>query len=275
MIDFIGIGAQKSGTSWVYACLYEHPEICAPIKEIHFFSRSRFSKGKEWYENHFRSCDQGRQRGEFSTSYLYSEEAAVRIKDMYPSVKLIVILRHPASRAYSHYQNAIKAGEIVKSTSFEVFAAQEPSVIAQGLYTKQLRRYFKLFPKEQMLILMYEDSKKDPRAFIKQIYSFLGVDTLFVPSMLFSSVNVARTPKAVWVDRVMHHIAEFLRKKGLHKMVWHIRNFGIPDIVRSFNTQEKKAQTTLDLSSYNKYFKDDVRELNVLLERDVTTYWNI
>ena len=50
MVDFIGIGAQKAGTSWVYACLYEHPEICAPIKEIHFFSRSRFTKGREWYD---------------------------------------------------------------------------------------------------------------------------------------------------------------------------------------------------------------------------------
>jgi hypothetical protein len=70
MINFIGIGAQKSGTSWAYTCLYDHPEVCAPIKEIHFFSRPRFSQGKEWYERHFGSCGEGKLRGEFSTSYL-------------------------------------------------------------------------------------------------------------------------------------------------------------------------------------------------------------
>ena len=101
MIDFIGLGAQKAGTSWVYACLYEHPEIHAPIKELHFFSRDRFSKGKDWYESHFSHRKEGQKVGEFSTSYLYSKETPERIKELYPEVKLIAIVRNPVTRAYS------------------------------------------------------------------------------------------------------------------------------------------------------------------------------
>ncbi|MCR4285481.1 MAG: sulfotransferase, partial [Candidatus Kaiserbacteria bacterium] len=70
MINFIGLGAQKSGTSWAYTCLYEHPEVCIPVKEIHFFSRPRYAEGKEWYEAHFKKCAEGKLRGEWSTSYL-------------------------------------------------------------------------------------------------------------------------------------------------------------------------------------------------------------
>ncbi len=117
MVDFIGVGAQKSGTSWAYACLYEHPEICAPVKEIHFFSRPRYEEGKEWYEGHFKKCEEGLLRGEFSTSYLYSEESPERIHACYPNAKLIAILRNPIDRAYSQYRNTIKAGDISEAVS--------------------------------------------------------------------------------------------------------------------------------------------------------------
>src|SRR5438045_5070609 len=89
--DFIGIGAQRTGTSWIYACLYEHPEICMPRKEINFFSRERnWTRGFEWYEQIFAECPSRTIAGEFSTSYLSDAQAPARIKDRYPAVRLIV-----------------------------------------------------------------------------------------------------------------------------------------------------------------------------------------
>ncbi len=278
MIDFIGVGAQKSGTSWAYACLYEHPEICAPVKEIHFFSRPRYSEGKAWYETHFKKCEAGKLKGEFSTSYLYSKEAPARIRNCYPEAKLIAILRNPVTRAYSQYRNAIKAGEIPETMTFEAYCGQETSVTEQGLYTAQLERYFALFPKEQMLVLIYEDIKKDPIAFMKRIYAFLGIDTNFVSSMIHDEINVARTPKLVPVDRGMHHLAEFLRRHGLDKLVHLIRKAGLPDLVRRFNTKAGRVrddQPTYDREALATYFRDDVSRLSTLLHRDLRTEWNI
>lgn len=273
MIDFIGLGAQKSGTSWAYACLYEHPQICAPIKEIHFFSRPRFEKGREWYENHFTKCKEGKIQGEFSTSYLYSKEASERIYALYPDARLIAILRNPAERAYSHYRNAIKAGEIQDTVPFEEFVQLESSVLEQGLYTQQLQRYFAHFRKEQMLVLIYEDIEKDPKAFMRGIYRFLGVDETFISSMLYTEVNIARTPKDVRVDRVMHRIAEFLRKTGFDKLVHAIRKTGLPDFVRKGNT--KKVTSHFNAAKIAPYFVADVQKLSVLLDRDLSTEWNI
>lgn len=195
MVDFIGIGAQRSGTSWVYACLYEHPEICIPIKEIHFFSRPRYENGTLWYEEHFATCGAGKRCGEFSTSYLYSDVTAERIHKHYPEVKILAILRNPITRALSQYGNAIKGGEIPESMTFTEYYTTEKSVLEQGLYAKQLSSYYKYFDPSHILTLIYEDNKKDPEAFIKNIYAFLGVSTDFVPSMLHESINVTRVPK--------------------------------------------------------------------------------
>ena len=274
MIDFIGIGAQKSGTSWAYACLYEHPEICAPVKEIHFFSRPRFEKGREWYESHFKNCDASKCRGEFSTSYLYSEKTPQRIKELYPDIKLIAILRNPVSRAISQYFNAIKAGEIDATISFETYMKDEPSVMEQGLYAEQLERYMNVFKKDQILVLIYEDIRKDPKAFMRSIYQFLGIAEDFESTMLYKEINVARAPRAMSLERFMHHISEVLRKIGLDGFVHGIRKTGLPDFVRKYNTK-KKAEVAIDTNSLKGYFAKDVERLSVALQRDLLTEWNI
>lgn len=273
MINFIGLGAQKSGTSWVYACLYEHPEIHAPIKEIHFFSRARFSEGKEWYERHFVG-NNNRVTGEFSTSYLYSKETPQRIKDLYPEAKLIAIVRNPVDRAISQFKNAQKGGHISSDLSFEEYAREDESVVGQGRYAEQLLRYYALFPKEQILVLVYEDIRKDPQAFISKIYRHVGVRDDFVPSMLTSEINVARMPKLIFIERIMHHVSEFLRAIGLHALVHAIRKSGLPDFVRKGNTKEE-TPLTVDRDALKNAFKDDVQRLSQIMQRDLNTEWNI
>lgn len=273
MIDFIGIGAQKSGTSWVHACLFEHPEVCSPIKEIHFFSRERFAKGKDWYENHFKECSQMKKKGEFSTSYLYSEEAGKRIISMYPDVKTIAVLREPAARAYSQYRNAIKAGEITTETSFDTYLEQEKSCIAQGQYSMQLQRYYKVFDTSQVLVLIYENIAKDPQKFIQAIYWHIGVDETFVPPSLEKQINIARTPKHTKVDSVMHKTAEWLRKHGASHLVHIIKSSGITDAVRSVNTKGDNRDD-FDVTPYKKYFAGDVQQLSDLLGRDLVKEWD-
>jgi len=276
MVDFIGIGAQKCGTSWVYACLYEHPQVCAPVKEIHFFSRDRFSKGKEWYESHFVGCVAGKKSGEYSTSYLYAPEAPERIHRYYPNVKLIAILRDPIARAYSQYGNAIKAGEIKEGVAFEEYVGTERSALEQGRYAEQLDRYLKFFDASQLLVLAYEDSKTDPALFIRTIYTFLGVDPNFVPSMLHSEINVARIPKNIALEKTMHRCAEYLRHHGLDRLVHSIRKLGIPDLVRTFNTKKvQRNKKVFERAQYVSYFSDDVKKLSTMLNRDFVTLWNM
>ncbi len=275
MVDFIGIGAQRSGTSWVYACLYEHPEICIPIKEIHFFSRPRYENGTLWYEEHFATCGAGKRCGEFSTSYLYSDVTAERIHKHYPEVKILAILRNPITRALSQYGNAIKGGEIPESMTFTEYYTTEKSVLEQGLYAKQLSSYYKYFDPSHILTLIYEDNKKDPEAFIKNIYAFLGVSTDFVPSMLHESINVTRVPKNIALEKHMHHFSEFLRRSRLDYLVHLVRRSGLPNVVRRLNTKpaKKEEKPVFDRATLIAYFREDTTELSRMLGRDLVTEW--
>ena len=103
--DFIGIGAAKSGTTWLARNLTAHPEVYVPPrKEINSFDYDDFDANciKD-YKKHFRCSEMIKARGEISTIYLQSERAPPRIQRLLPDVKLIVCLRNPIEQIYSHY----------------------------------------------------------------------------------------------------------------------------------------------------------------------------
>ncbi|MCK5026832.1 MAG: sulfotransferase domain-containing protein [Candidatus Pacebacteria bacterium] len=277
MVDFIGVGAQKAGTSWMYACLYEHPEICVPIKEIHYFSRERnFKKGIGWYEDIFNGCKEGLLKGEFSTTYLYDKKTPEKIKKEFPYAKIIISLRNPVERAYSHYRNEIKGGHIPEDQTFRGAMESDESIVGQGMYYDQVKKYIDLFGKENVLVLILDDSKKDPRGFIKNILEFLNVDTSFTPSMLEREVNIARTPCFVWIERIMMHTAEFLRRIGLGKIVWLIKKGSIPDRVRNMNTkQDAREMKDKIKEELKKEFKEDAQKLSELIGRNVVFLWDL
>ena len=277
MVDFIGLGAQKAGTSWLYTCLYEHPGVYAPVKEIHFFSRDRFKKGIDWYMAQFAKKPAGTIAGEFSTSYLNHPEVPARIAKHCPNAKLIAVLRNPVERAYSEYRNAIKAGEIPKKITFREYLEYRPEALERGLYFKQLSRYYEYFSRVQLHVAIYEDSKKDPLEFVKAVYTFLEIDPEFVPKMLKQYVNITRTPRFVFIDRVIHKVAETLRKIGLHKLVFWVKKSGVTDAVRSVNTEHKATEelSEADRAVLQKYYAKDVHRLSELLNRDLATEWEI
>jgi hypothetical protein len=237
--DFIGLGAQRAGTSWIYSCLYEHPNICIPVKEVHFFSRERnWSKGYEWYEAIFEKCHQDAKTGEFSTSYLSDPATPERIHERYPDVKLIACLRNPLDRAYSNYLNDIMAGFVEPEVTFGEALKEHPGYIERGRYATHLKHYLQVFSMDQILLLIYEDSLKNPLSFVQTIYELIGVDPSFVPSMVDTIVNKGRVPRFVWLDRLLRKASAFLRSKGLHNLWWLAKRAGVGDKIRALNTRE-------------------------------------
>lgn len=235
--DFIGLGAQKAGTSWIYACLHEHPSIYIPEKEMHFFSRDRnWSKGWDWYAKRFNKAGSDQIKGEFSTSYLIDPAAPQRIAKHCSHSKLLVCLRNPVDRAWSGYMNHIRTGTIPKSCSFVEARNLQPDIIEHSRYSEQIQRYLDLSLGDRLVILIYDDLNKNPRKFISEIYRSLEVDEGFVPSHLNRKVNVARAPKSILLEKGMTLISEFLRKCRLEKLVWKIKSSNWPNRIRKWNT---------------------------------------
>jgi hypothetical protein len=146
--DFIIIGAQKCGTSTLYKALLQHPNIVAPIniiapikKEIHFVDiPQNYSKGTRWYKTHFPSnfyrnlykkvLHREFITGESSPGYLYFPHVSKRMKALLPNVKIIVMLRNPVDRAYSHYVHIFRP--LKENLSFEEAVLKEEERIGEG-----------------------------------------------------------------------------------------------------------------------------------------------
>src|SRR3989338_8844309 len=103
-IDFIGVGAMRCGTTWIWQCLIEHPRICSiPKKEVNFFREESYEDRLDEYLAKFSHCPTDSLKGEFTPSYINRLDCAERIKRFFPDVKIIICLRNPIDRAYDQY----------------------------------------------------------------------------------------------------------------------------------------------------------------------------
>ncbi len=194
-VDFIGLGVSKSATSWIHQCLKEHPQIYVPEeKETFFFFREEeYQKGISHYQSFFKNCSPEIVKGEFATPYFLNEKAPSLIKKHFPNVKLMVCLRNPIERVYSHYHFDRLRGK--RPGTFEESLKNVPLYIKHGLYHTHLQRYLKFFP--EVLVLIYEDIDKNPLQFIQRIYDFLKVDSKFVPFSVYQRINPVSKNKTV------------------------------------------------------------------------------
>jgi len=176
--NFLGIGAQKAGSSWLELQLRGHPDIYLPPwrKEVHFFD-GNYDRGIEWYEKFFSdatSSDEYLAIGEITPKYIYDPEVPARIQKHIPNCKFIAILRNSVDRAYSQY------GEVVlnrmETASFAEALEKYPDFFERGLYSEQIKRYYKYFPVENFLILLLERVKSQPEIVLRQVADFLSVD---------------------------------------------------------------------------------------------------
>ena len=208
--DFLIIGGQKCGTTSLYNNLIEHPSICsATVKEVGYFDRY-YNKGIKWYRRHFPSIFHRYYirkilrkdfiTGEASTGYILMPHALKRISKVVPQAKLILMLRNPVDRAYSHFHHAVRMG--VETLSFEEAIKREPqrtsdvwrkliededfydlsiaffSYLSAGVYINQVKVLMSLFHREQILILKSEEFYRNPAIVIRMVFEFLDLPSL-------------------------------------------------------------------------------------------------
>ncbi|HLW74171.1 MAG TPA: sulfotransferase [Gammaproteobacteria bacterium] len=179
--NFVCIGAQKTGTTWLYRQLIQHPHVFLPAtKELNFFYRDLSPRE---YEAHFARAGTALARGDISPNYMVLPGVAERMHAMLPDAKLICILREPLSRARSQFPMAVKLGNIPADMTFiQAFRADLQYLRERGQYLDLLTRFTRFYASEQIMILLYDDLLADPTGFLRQVSSFIGVDRDFVPA---------------------------------------------------------------------------------------------
>jgi hypothetical protein len=187
---FIGIGAQKCASSWLYYILQDHPEVClSEKKELDFFS-FHYDNGYQWYESHFSSSRPVKAVGEISPSYFHDYRAPSRAALYDPDLKVILSLREPVERAFSHHKHLVKLGFFNgPDFSFEAGMKLNPMYVEQGLYATHLAHWLESFDQQQVLVIFMDDIKKDASAVVREVYGFLGIDKGHTPAALHDKSN--------------------------------------------------------------------------------------
>ena len=298
MPNFLLIGAPKSGTTSLFQYLRMHPDIfMGSLKEPNFFAlegqkvnyqgpgdmrgNSCRITSLSAYQQLFMSGKQHKARGEASTVYLYSDIAAKNIAKYAPDMKMIAILRNPIDLAYSAFLHMQREGR-EPCTTFEEALAQEAMRIqenwaplwhltAQGLYAKQLARYYEYFPQQQLKIFIYEEWQENPQKVIKEILEFLNIDssTTLDTSKRF---NESGKPKHIWLHHLLtknnplkQALKPFLPKRFRRNMMASLTKKNLEQ-----NTSMPMLDTTRDQLKH--LFHGDIKDLEVLLQRDLS-HW--
>ena len=191
-VNFLVCGAQKGGTTTLDAYLRQHPEICmAKYKEVHYFDHDKFflyhHPDYRLYHDFFEPKTGHQIWGETTPIYMYWYSSPRRIWEYNPDMKLIIILRNPIKRAYSHWNMQRERG--YEPLSFLDAIAEEDnrrkeslpyqnrrfSYLDRGFYTEQIKRLRVYFPIDQLLLIKSDIFENNPQNILDQIYHFLGI----------------------------------------------------------------------------------------------------
>lgn len=183
--DFICIGAQKSGTSWLYKQLCLHPQIIMHKKELRFFPPHtnfpilQIQKHFYNYENYI--C------GDMTPEYFISKKTAYILYNNFPKTKIFVILRNPVERAFSQYRMSLSKGNISKNCSFiEAFKNNFRDISFKGMYDIQLNNYLKFYKLHDSLkVFLYDDLLKNPKIFFEDVCKYLNIK-IYIPHTIYT-----------------------------------------------------------------------------------------
>ena len=296
-IDFIGIGAGRSGTIWILNALGEHPEICFPYKkELNYFSSPRPEGGPSEYEKRgingylklFKSC-QGKIKGEFSSHYMPDLKVAKIIKKNFPDIKIWACIREPVERAFSDYVRG-KEFHLKENEDFETaFKAKKNKLYKEGdgyrergFYYKQLKPYFDLFPRKNIKVILFEDFKKDNKKVIKELYKFLGVDPNFTPSIIGKRINERTGAKFKSLRAFISFLAKMshkLERSSIGNIIFAFkRETKIDEFFNKLNEKNTKKIAENEIlnielhKKLKKFYSEDIKKLEELIKRDLNLW---
>ena len=190
--NFLVVGAQRSGTTFLWGLLRQHPDIYMPEKkELHYFDEAPFNNDLlEGYAKQFSGANGASAVGEVTPEYIFFDWVPELIAKTLGHVRLVFVLRNPIERAYSHYwlmiltrREYLSFGQAIKrkpeQLQKEFLSWRNHSYVQRGIYFEQIKNYLQYFDRDQMLFVISEQFYKDPQRIMNEICSFLAVDHRF------------------------------------------------------------------------------------------------
>lgn len=290
--NFFIVGAPKSGTTAMNDYLARHPDVFMAKKEIHYFGSDLKLKERPTapeYLEHFKQGSGKKIVGEASVWYLYSKKAAKEIKQFSPGAKILIMLRNPVQFLHSlHSQHLFDNNEDVQDFETAINLDEErkkgnrlpssldyyelPPYIDSALFAQQVKRYYDVFGKENVKVILYDDFVKDTAGAVADTFSFLGLENIAIGD--FKVINPNKQARFFFLHRIIKNPSAKLRKlvrtilpfKAVrHRIMLNLLNWNI----RFKKRGEMNEQLRNRLKNV---FADDIRFLSEIINRDLSAW---
>jgi len=270
MSGFFCLGPQRTASSWLQLVLEVHPEIGLPhgVKETMFFDQ-RFGKGLSWYESHFKAMNPGIVLGEVAPTYFDSIEATERISKTFPCAKFVILVRDPVARTHSLYRHHLSKGRI--RCSFDEALDRYPYLVTSGKYSVHCPRWEDVFGKDRFLYLRQEDIQENPQVVLDQVFDFLAVRRIELPTFGKEKINSADAPRHIWLARLFSTSSTVLRSLRFYRTVNFAKQLGLKAVFGGGRSVAPMSSACHD--RLQREFQEDVDWLRNRLGWDFAS-WN-
>ncbi|MAM86249.1 MAG: sulfotransferase [unclassified Hahellaceae] len=298
--NFLIIGAAKSGTTSLADYLNQHPDVfIPPFKEPNYFALdqedlyppgpvdpriafrllySRSIVDYDSYQSVYAEAPERKATGDASVRYLYYPHASERIKEHIPNARLVIMLREPVARLYSHYcmnvQYQLEPLALLPALDAEEERKENKwgwdwHYKSVSMYSEQIARYYEKFDREQIKVFLYDDFVNNPLSVYSEICQHIGVDNNFMPDMSARG-KVAIRPRNLMVGRLLYWPNPF--KTVLRKALTPSAFISVFNFIERKNFIPAPKIDQSQWRSLTTLFKDDVIQLEEVLGRQIPWY---
>lgn len=221
--NFLYIGPDKAGSSWLHETLIQHPQVyLTPAKDLYFFDRY-YDRGLAWYAEQFRDArPEHVVVGEICQDYLADQRAPGRIHaSLGDGVSMMVSLRDPVERAWSSWLYARKHG--VWPEDFLTALRTVPELLEHGRYATGLDRFTEHYPVSAIHIAVFDDLAADPQAFLDATTDFLGIDRQPLDEEERKARLAAGQARSLWVANTVRRTADLVREHDGARVVGRVK----------------------------------------------------
>ncbi len=271
--NFIFIGPDKAGSTWLHEKLIRHPEaFFTPAKDLYFFDRY-YDRGMGWYADQFKGAKpEHKVVGEVCQDYLFHAEAADRIARELGQIKTMVSLRDPVERAWSSWLYARKHG--MWPEDFLTAVQTVPELLDHSRYATGLDRFAAHFPRESIHVAVFDDLGADPQAFLDAVTDFLELSRLPLSEEEQQPTLAAAEARSVRIAHAIRRTADVIRERGGAKVIGAVKRN--PLVHRLLYRPIDKAAVRPDAAAVayiREQLADEVARLDSDWGQDVARRW--
>lgn len=276
--NFLYIGPDKAGSSWLHEVLLRHRRVFMPeAKDLYFFDRY-WDRGLPWYLEHFAPAGpQHAVVGEVCQDYLFSVPATERIEQALGRPRLMVTLRDPADRALSSWLYALKQGADDWGATFSDGLRLRPELLEHGRYATHLTRYLERFGRDRVHVSVFDDLVDDPQRFIDDVLAFLQIAPMTLPDDLLEARLPAGRARSAPLARAARRAADVVREHdrgGGANLIGRVKRSPlVQKVLYRPLVGDRPEMTPADRAQVHEVLGAEVAELDRLFGLDLTRRW--